>query len=86
MKTVKRFQAIRLALVVVLLVASLCAAQVSSSSISGTVVDKAGLVVVGAKVVAKNEATGVTYETTTTSAADYSLVPLRRGSTEGGSQ
>ncbi len=79
MKTVKRLQAIGLAFVGVLLVTSLCAAQVSTSSITGTVVDKQGLVVVGAKVVAKNEATGVTYDTSTTSAGDYTLSALPPG-------
>ncbi len=57
MKTARIMQAIGFAFVSVLLVASLCAAQVSTSNITGTVTDKQGLVVAGAKVVAKNEAT-----------------------------
>ncbi len=64
----------------VCLLASLSAAQVSTSTITGTVVDKGGLVVVGAKVVATNEATGVNYETKTTSAGEYSLSSLPPGS------
>ena len=80
MKTVKWMQAMRVAAIVVLLVASLSYAQVSTSSIMGSVVDADGLIVVGAKVAAKNEATGVGYDTTTTSAGDYTLSGLPPGS------
>ncbi len=54
-------------------------AQVSTSSITGLVQDASGAVVVGAKVVAKNEATGATYEATTTSAGAYALQSLPPG-------
>jgi len=80
MKTAKIVQAIALAFVGVLLVTSVSAAQVSTSNITGTVTDKQGLVVAGAKVVAKNEATGVTYETNTTSAGEYAISSLPPGS------
>jgi len=55
-------------------------AQTSSGQITGTVEDPTGAVVVGAKVVAKNEATGINYETVTTSAGSYALTALPPGS------
>jgi hypothetical protein len=51
-------------------------AQVSSSSISGTVLDKSGAVIAGAKVTLKNEATGIVQETKTTAAGTYSFASL----------
>ncbi len=78
MESRRTLQAVALAAAVFFL-ASLSAAQVSTSSITGTVVDNQGLVVVGAKVVGKNEATGVTYETITTSSGDYTLSSLPPG-------
>jgi hypothetical protein len=54
-------------------------AQVSTSSITGIVLDAQGLAVAGAKVVAKNEATGVAYETRSTSSGDYTLSSLPPG-------
>jgi hypothetical protein len=77
MKTRRTLQAMVLAAVFFL--ASLSAAQVSTSSITGTVVDNQGLVVVGAKVLAKNEGTGVTYETVTTSAGEYTVSSVPPG-------
>lgn len=62
-----------------LLVSVSLLAQVSTSTISGSVQDATGAAVAGAKVVAKNEATGVPYETKTTSAGDYSLSALPPG-------
>ena len=72
-------QAIGLALAGVLLAASVCEAQVSTSAITGSVQDASGAAVPGAKVVAKNEGTGVTYETKTTSSGDYTLSALPPG-------
>src|SRR5437870_1891413 len=79
MKSLKIVQAFSLATVVVLLAASLCVAQVSTSTITGSVQDSSGAAVPGAKVVAKNEGTGVTHETKTTSAGDYTLSALPPG-------
>jgi hypothetical protein len=78
MKTRRTLQAMGLAAAVFFL-ANLSAAQVSTSSITGTVVDNQGLVVVGAKVLAKNEGTGVTYETVSTSAGEYAISSLPPG-------
>lgn len=50
---------------------AVCSAQVSTSSISGTVQDSSGAIVTGATVVATNEATGTSYTATTTSAGTY---------------
>ena len=55
-------------------------AQVSTSSIVGTVTDKTGALVPGAKVTALNEATGVKSETTTTDAGAYAFPSLIVGS------
>jgi len=79
MRIGKTLQAAGLAFAVVLLVASMASAQVSTSNISGAVTDKSGAVIVGAKVVAKNEATGVTYETATTSSGDYAISSIPPG-------
>src|SRR5437870_2565229 len=79
MKSLKIVQAFSLATVVVLLAASLCVAQVSTSRITGSVQGSSGAAVPGAKVVAKNEGTGVTHETKTTSAGDYTLSALPPG-------
>ena len=48
-------------------------AQVSTSRITGMVTDASGAVVSGAKVTARNEATGVTYEMNTTSGGAYTF-------------
>ena len=55
-------------------------AQTANSRISGTVTDATGAVVSGAKVTAKNEATGVTYTQATTSAGLYAFPSLPVGS------
>ena len=55
-------------------------AQTSTSRISGTVTDTTGAVVSGAKVTAKNEATGVAQTQTTTEAGLYSFPSLPVGS------
>jgi carboxypeptidase family protein/TonB-dependent receptor-like protein len=60
---------------------AVCAwAQTANSRVSGTVTDATGAVVSGAKVTAKNEATGVTYTQATTSAGLYSFPSLPVGS------
>jgi carboxypeptidase family protein len=79
MKIARMMQPIGLAVVIVFLLASVCDAQVSTSTITGSVLDASGAAVPGAKVVAKNEGTGVTYETKTTSSGDYTLSALPPG-------
>jgi len=75
---------IRLALVLLacgfLVVGTTSFAQVSTSRIGGTVTDSTGAVIPGAKVTATNEATGITYETTTTEGGVYSFAALVVGS------
>jgi hypothetical protein len=51
-------------------------AQVAGATLSGTITDAQGGAVVGAKVSARNGATGVTSETTTNSSGFYSMVNL----------
>jgi hypothetical protein len=51
-------------------------AQVAGATLSGTVTDAQGAAVVGAKVAAKNGATGVTSETTTNDLGAYTLVNI----------
>ncbi len=53
--------------------------QGGTSSIVGTVQDGTGAVIVGAKVAVKNQANGLTYSTTTTSAGTYKLDALPPG-------
>src|SRR5436853_1888887 len=48
-------------------------AQVSTSTITGMVTDPSGAAVPGAKVTAKNEATGVTYQMNSTSGGNYAF-------------
>src|SRR5438874_8531932 len=55
-------------------------AQVSTSEITGTVRDSTGAVVPGAAVTAINEATGVTFRQTTTTAGLYAFPALPAGS------
>lgn len=63
----------------VLAVAPTIQAQTSTSRITGTVTDQTGAVLPGAIVTAKNEATGVQYTMTTTSAGTYALEALPVG-------
>jgi hypothetical protein len=51
-------------------------AQVAGATLSGTITDAQGGVVVGAKVSARNGATGVSTDTTTNSAGTYNIVNL----------
>src|SRR5262245_29340824 len=55
-------------------------AQTGTSRISGTVTDATGAVVVGAKVMVKNEATGITFTQMTTGAGLYAFPSLPAGS------
>jgi hypothetical protein len=74
----------RVSLSVLLAVALLCApvllAQVSTSTISGTVTDKTGAVIPGAKVTATDEGRGIKFETTTTQGGSYSFASMVVGS------
>src|SRR5262245_61533355 len=67
------------ALCLILALAVCVWAQTANSRISGTVTDATGAVVSGAKVTAKNEATGVTYTQETTSAGLYAFPSLPVG-------
>jgi len=69
-----------LILVSVFLVVPSVSAQVSTSSITGAVIDASGAVVAGAKVEAKNEETGVVFNQNTTSSGNYSFASLTPGS------
>src|SRR5260370_42649522 len=51
-------------------------AQGAGATLSGTITDAKGGAVVGAKISAKNGATGVTSETTTNSSGFYNIVNL----------
>jgi hypothetical protein len=51
-------------------------AQVAGGTLSGTITDAQGAAIVGAKVSARNAATGVTNETTTNSSGIYNLVNI----------
>lgn len=62
-----------------ILYSSFASAQLSTSTITGSVVDPQGLGVAAAKVVATNEATSVSHESVTTSAGDYSVSGLPPG-------
>src|SRR5437867_3784920 len=62
------------------LVAGLVLAQTSTSELSGTVRDPGGAVVPGARVTLTNEATGITYQQSTTGAGLYNFPALPVGS------
>src|SRR5436189_661714 len=74
-----RKHAVLILLVLLVGVPSL-SAQVSTSSINGTVVDASGALVGNARVEAKNEETGVEYVQNTTSSGNYSFASLTPGS------
>src|SRR5258705_114146 len=65
---------------VVLLLALSCAAQTSTSQISGTVRDASGAVIPGAAVTLSNEATGVVQKQSTTDAGVYAFPAIPVGS------
>lgn len=64
----------------VFLVVGVVRAQVSTSSINGTVTDSTGAVVANAKVEAKNDETGVVFTQSTTNTGNYSFASLTPGS------
>ena len=69
------------ALMLTVLVLTLAAtAQINTSTITGTVEDPSKAVVANAQIVAKNEATGVEYKTTTTNSGTFSIPSLSPGS------
>ncbi len=74
-----RKHAVLILLVLLLGVPSLTA-QVSTSSITGAVIDSSGAVVAGAKVEAKNEGTGLVFVQNTTNSGNYSFASLTPGS------
>src|SRR6266404_5766978 len=74
-----RKHAVLILLVLLLGVLSL-PAQVSTSSITGAVIDSSGAVVAGAKVEAKNEGTGLVFVQNTTNSGNYSFASLTPGS------
>ncbi|HEY6403464.1 MAG TPA: carboxypeptidase regulatory-like domain-containing protein, partial [Blastocatellia bacterium] len=77
----RKFFALSFGVMCLSLTLAVCAfAQTANSRISGTVTDATGAVVSGAKVTAKNEATGVTYTQATTSAGLYAFPSLPVGS------
>jgi hypothetical protein len=63
----------------ILLAAGAAFAQAGRGSISGTVTDPGGAVIVGAKVVLLNPATGATQQTVTSAAGLYSFISLNPG-------
>jgi hypothetical protein len=65
--------------IAILLLAACAVAQVSSSSINGQVTDSSGAVVANAHVEAKNEETGVVYNTVTANTGHYSFASLTPG-------
>src|SRR5499427_1858120 len=65
--------------IAILLLAACAVAQVSTSSITGQVTDSSGAVVANAQVEAKNDETGVIYNTVTTNTGHYSFASLTPG-------
>src|SRR5919108_457143 len=63
----------KLFLLTLLMVSAQLLSQVSTSSITGMITDPGGALVSGAKVTAKSEATGVSYQMTTTSGGTYAF-------------
>lgn len=72
----KRILCVTLGVLLLALVGLSAHAQTANSRISGTVMDATGAVVPGAKVSAKNEATGVVYTQMTTDAGLYAFPSL----------
>src|SRR5215813_13608516 len=65
--------------IAILLLAACAVAQVSTSSITGQVTDSSGAVVANAQVEAKNQETGVVYNSVTTTTGNYSFSSLPPG-------
>lgn len=78
----KRFPTLFTLLLSVALLSLNTLAQTGTSRITGTVTDPQGSVMPGAKVTAKNEATGVSYTAQTSSAGTYSFDSLPVGNYE----
>jgi hypothetical protein len=78
----KRTKSILLLMALIAALTSGASAQTGTSRITGTVTDQAGAVLPGAKVMARNEATGVTYNTQTNSAGTYSFDSIPVGAYE----
>jgi hypothetical protein len=78
----KRILIIALTLAMAVLAATPALAQTGTSRITGTVTDPQQAVLPGAKVTARNEATGITYTALSNSAGSYSFDSLPVGSYE----
>jgi len=74
-----QFGAVAMALLLLAVLATPVMAQYGSASISGTVVDRTGGVVPNAKVVLKNEASGITRETVTNSSGVFTFPSVPPG-------
>src|SRR5690242_4309856 len=68
-----------LSLSLVYLLTTIGWSQVSTSSITGTVVDQSNAVISGASVKATNEDTGVSYQTNTSSSGSYAIPSVTPG-------
>lgn len=71
---------VKVYLLTLVLSAGVLWSQVGTSRITGSVTDSSGALIAGAKVVAKNEATGQTYETAASTAGAYTISALPPGS------
>src|SRR5882672_8913447 len=67
------------AVTLVVLMSSAAFAQANQGSIGGNVLDSTGALVANAKIVAKEVATGTTYETVSSSAGSYRFPNVRNG-------
>src|SRR5713226_4563735 len=65
--------------IILVALALVAQAQTSTSSITGAVTDSSGAVVTGAQLEAKNEETGLVYNTVTTNTGNYSFPSLTPG-------
>ena len=79
MKNLRIWQAVGLAAAAVLLVAAPALAQTGTSQVTGQVLDKTGAVIVGASVTLTNEATKVSFTTSSTSAGTYVIEGVQPG-------
>src|SRR5947199_5079944 len=72
-------QAVWLVVVLSMAITSRAAAQGTTSRVLGVVTDQTGAIVPGATVTLSNEATGVSYNTTTTGAGTYAFEAIQVG-------
>ena len=79
MKALLRFQRFSIAFVALLFLAHVAKAQTNQGQIAGNVVDTTGASIPNAQVTAKNEATGSTYNATSTSAGSYRFPSIELG-------